>query len=558
MTTVFPFDRLPLHPEPYPLETLTSYLLRLAALNGFPTMASFSHFCFTDKELPFRRRLLDTPPKSLQRLAMITGQSEDRLWATTSQSLLNKFNRNHLSSSIPSAFLKNSQSHHLRYCPSCLADTLYIRLPWRFLMLEGCVHHQCQLLDTCGHCGSTLNLPSDPQHFGYCPSCQKPLHTSIPIPLTEEEHKITQSRYDDLVYLLTPQDWEEQPQAIAASIGPWLAFTRRQLNIPCLVIAQYANTCKGFTHSVESGRTLSLTTFDAYSRYLDALNLSWRNLFPVLINNFQDTPAILDNLWTQHLVQHAQSIIDRMIADNCLVTHTGLAQQLGIAFQTFLKIPELLVLIEAYQQSNTPQQWRQQRSQALYDKTYLAIQRLHAQSISITRKTLQDAVGVSINTLRMYPQVKQLIEEHTGLAQLQHRRAQRPVELLQRVKHIVYQLEASSETITLRRIAQRLGLSPSAISHSRYQDIRDFIKQKSEQQHEARLQQRSEELLLEIEVAIQELEATDQMVTQRTVAHMIGMARASLYYYPAVQQRLQQIPGRSNSARYKRDHSHCL
>ncbi|GAB5426330.1 MAG: hypothetical protein Crog4KO_34770 [Crocinitomicaceae bacterium] len=247
-----------------------------------------------------------------------------------------------------------------------------------------------------------------------------------------------------------------------------------------------------------------------------------------------------------------------MIADNCLVTHTGLAQQLGIAFQTFLKIPELLVLIEAYQQSNTPQQWRQQRSQALYDKTYLAIQRLHAQSISITRKTLQDAVGVSINTLRMYPQVKQLIEEHTGLAQLQHRRAQRPVELLQRVKHIVYQLEASSETITLRRIAQRLGLSPSAISHSRYQDIRDFIKQKSEQQHEARLQQRSEELLLEIEVAIQELEATDQMVTQRTVAHMIGMARASLYYYPAVQQRLQQIPGRSNSARYKRDHSHCL
>src|SRR5690606_24735718 len=188
---------------------------------------------------------------------------------------------------------------HLRYCPSCLADTLYIRLPWRFLMLEGCVHHQCRLHDTCGHCGSTLNLPADPQRFGYCPSCQKPLHTSIPIPLTDEEQKIAQSRYDDLIYLLTPQAWEEQPQLIIASIGPWLAFIRRQRSISRLAIARHAHMHKSFTRSVERENHPWQTTFDAYSRYLDALSLNWRRLFPILIDKFQDSPAILDDLWTQ-------------------------------------------------------------------------------------------------------------------------------------------------------------------------------------------------------------------------------------------------------------------
>ncbi len=558
MTTIYPFDRLPLHPGPYPLETLTSYLLRLAASNSFPTMASFSRFCFADKQLPFRRRLLDTPPKSLQRLAMISGQSEERLWATTSQSLLNKFNRNHMSSSMPTAFLKNSLSHHLRYCPSCLSDTLYIQLPWRFLMLEGCVHHQCRLLDTCGHCGSTLYLLPDPHRFGYCPNCKQPLHTSPSISLTEEEQTIAQSRYDDLVYLLTPQDWEEHTQSIAASIGPWLAFIRRQLNIPCLVIAQHANTGKGFTRLVECEDRPWQTTFDAYSRYLDILNLNWRDLFPIIIDKFQDTPAILDNLWTHYLVQQAQPIIEQMIEDNCLVTHTGLARQLGIAFQTLQKIPELIALLETYQPSNTPQQWTQRRSQELYDKTYQAIQTSQEKSIFITQKTLQDAVGVSINTLHTYPQVKQLVDNHTGLAHHQQLHAQRHEELLQRVKNIVHQLEASSETITLARIVCQLGLSRSGISQAPYQTIRDFVKQKAQQQHVERLQQRGEELLLEVEAAIQQLQETDQIVTQRTVAQMIGMARSSLGYYPAVQQRLQQIPGRSNSARYKRENSHCL
>ena len=40
------FDVLPVHPQPLPLESLTSYLMRLAEANHITSMTGLSAICF--------------------------------------------------------------------------------------------------------------------------------------------------------------------------------------------------------------------------------------------------------------------------------------------------------------------------------------------------------------------------------------------------------------------------------------------------------------------------------------------------------------------------------
>ena len=71
-----------------------------------------------------------------------------------------------------SMFLKGSISKTLRYCPECLQEDLYIRLPWRFISLEICPIHQCRILDECPNCQKPLPLIAKGFDIRQCPSCK--------------------------------------------------------------------------------------------------------------------------------------------------------------------------------------------------------------------------------------------------------------------------------------------------------------------------------------------------------------------------------------------------
>ena len=44
------FEVLPIHPRPQPMETLTSYLTRLAEANGIPNICRLQPIIFPDRE----------------------------------------------------------------------------------------------------------------------------------------------------------------------------------------------------------------------------------------------------------------------------------------------------------------------------------------------------------------------------------------------------------------------------------------------------------------------------------------------------------------------------
>ena len=86
---------LPLHPQPQPLESFTSYLIRLAEANGLQSICELVALVGS----PRRRQesLHNSPdypaPSFYAGLAQITGCSEERLLQTTFHFLIRRFGR---------------------------------------------------------------------------------------------------------------------------------------------------------------------------------------------------------------------------------------------------------------------------------------------------------------------------------------------------------------------------------------------------------------------------------------------------------------------------------
>src|SRR5579871_1135197 len=148
-------DRLPLHPQPEPLESFSSYLLRLTEANEHRRYSDLSHLFSIPTSTFFQ--IADYPLRSFGVLPKRTGCSLDRLLATTLFHVAKKFRR----STLPlffARFFAGSLGNFLRYCPACLKEAPYYSLLWRFLALPGCDTHQLRLLEQCGHCGSQIPL----------------------------------------------------------------------------------------------------------------------------------------------------------------------------------------------------------------------------------------------------------------------------------------------------------------------------------------------------------------------------------------------------------------
>ncbi len=170
------FDVLPLHPRPEYLESLTSYLMRLAEYNGISSMDGLSALCFPHQDRRITRGIADYPPVSFGDLTRAGTWSEEILRTTTFFHLAAKFRRSTLPQPV-SRFLSGCVGQYLRYCPACFAEQrvrCYL-LPWRFLMLTYCCKHMCRLLETCGHCDELIPLFTSPFKLGNCPRCQQSL-----------------------------------------------------------------------------------------------------------------------------------------------------------------------------------------------------------------------------------------------------------------------------------------------------------------------------------------------------------------------------------------------
>lgn len=288
------FDVLPLHPQPEYLESLTSYLMRLAELNGISSIDGISALCFPYQDRRITREIADYPPISFGQLITAGLCSEEMLRATTFFHLAAKFGRSTLPQPV-SRFLSRCVSQYLRYCPVCVTEQQvpYYLLSWRFLTLTCCWKHKCRLLDICKHCSQTVPLFAAPFKLGNCPRCLRGLALCTTSLVTDEaELQTAACVQNEIVFLLTPQLWEANSTSIIKLVGRQLARTRQAKRLTVVEIANQIGVTPTVIEGMERGNFQNKgATFQSYLKYVNYLSLGLKEIFSDAINPSDHIPA---------------------------------------------------------------------------------------------------------------------------------------------------------------------------------------------------------------------------------------------------------------------------
>jgi len=276
---LFYFDSLPSHAQPSWLESLTSYVTRLARGNHMYTVDALTAVGFPTSDRRVARELEDYPPLSLDSLSMVAACPVPSLLATTFHYLALKFGRS--SSPQPlSRFLRGSVSAHLRYCPDCVAEHHYYSLTWRFLMLEGCVRHGCRLLDKCSSCNQPIRLLSAPFEIAKCSSCRADIGQHKAPRLHPAERRKVLERFFDIVFLLSPRVRDDDDRDAAKYVGRRLGTERRLMSLMAAEMAERIGVSLSEVEGIERGNVTGRgASFSSYVRYMSQLGMTMRDIF---------------------------------------------------------------------------------------------------------------------------------------------------------------------------------------------------------------------------------------------------------------------------------------
>jgi DNA-binding XRE family transcriptional regulator len=288
------FDVLPLHPPPEYLESLTSYLMRLAEVNGISSIDGISALSFPDQDRRITRDIADYPPGSFGQLTIVGACSEETLRLTTFYHLAIKFGRSTLPQPT-SRFLSGCISQYLRYCPVCLTEqrVCYYLLLWRFMMLTCCCEHKCRLLESCEHCDALIPLFTSPFKLGSCPKCQHSLKMCVAASVSDEgELGIAGHVYDDLAFLLSPQLWEVDSSSIINRVGRRLVYIRQMKRLTAVEVANQIGVTLTVIEGIERGDVQGRgATLQSYFKYTQYLGLSLKELFCDVIGLSEHMPT---------------------------------------------------------------------------------------------------------------------------------------------------------------------------------------------------------------------------------------------------------------------------
>lgn len=141
--------------EPFPDESIASYIMRLADDNAYLTVADYviAH---------------DSWSLSILRSTVSAGKG-----ATQPVD-------DHLQ---PARFL---QVGNRRFCPTCLGEAAYWRHGWEYSLVVYCLRHKAWLEDRCATCGATIEFWQRPSP--HCQSCGELLRHVEQHPLLRDDH----------------------------------------------------------------------------------------------------------------------------------------------------------------------------------------------------------------------------------------------------------------------------------------------------------------------------------------------------------------------------------
>jgi hypothetical protein len=402
------WQQLPLHPQPAALESLTSYITRVAQANGLQTTAELVTQAFgTGYTWQSLRSFPDGSATSILGLTTLTGCTRTDLEATTLLPLGRHFGRANSTRTLRS-LLQGSLASHLRYCPECLAehDFPYYRLHWRFLILSGCLTHHCKLLDYCRHCDAPIpHLPHLPQ-TAVCPTCRRDLRTSQPFPLSEDEEHMLSRRTSDLLFLLCSpaQSQEGDPRA---TLGKRYSFKRQQRGLSLQEVASLTGLNPQILSEIEYTSVSKKATFLDYIQYADMIGIALEEVLSISV-----PPVSLDE---DALLARVDETIQEWMGQK-QSTKLAFSKQTGVSNKLLRKYPRINSRLLAchLQQSFISAQKNQQREEELVQLVLNAIKQLEALKKPITQQRIAKLVGMTPHGLRFYPRVEALLIQVTS------------------------------------------------------------------------------------------------------------------------------------------------
>ena len=291
MTDTWYFDALPYRPTPHPDECLSGYILRLAAANGSMRLLNFSQLLFPDGQQIGRMNALrwEYPQADWGNSPQLTQCGVDGLTMLTLLPLVRKFYVLPPTRRAGWAIghtLRDIVDPHLKICPVCVRETPYVRLLWRFTLVDICLKHRRKLVHHCPCCKNHLTVITSKQRHLHCSYCDADLtQGSWPMqPATSKDFAAQQTIQNDLRFLLnpsvaltrleiqTPIKTAWRGDEVTRHIGLKFRHLRDQRGMSAWRLELELNMSKHSIYDIESGLRAPISR---YQFYLSALGHSW-------------------------------------------------------------------------------------------------------------------------------------------------------------------------------------------------------------------------------------------------------------------------------------------
>ena len=528
------------------MESLTSYLTRVAAENLFKSVNQFSSA--TGTRLGFQLQQPDTVPPTWGNFTDAVACSEARLLETTFFLLGAKFGRVDHKQRLGN-FIGDSISQTLQFCPKCLEENGCYLLPWRFSRLKGCVRHNCRLIERCPECGEPVRLFGQPLRIAVCNTCGYDLCQCHPEIMDSEQTNSTWRAQLDLEYLLAPQPWK--PEQIVKAIGPWMGYLRKEKRLTIAQVADQLDIDREVFKGIESPNPSAKRgqKLNHYFDYAAFLGVSMRELFELVTREIEDDPQKAEQsrkeIFEAALLSKVKTAAKRLEDSEQEVTQRAIGNIVAMSVDSLKHYPTVREYLESFTAPHVLQIKRLERENTFLDQAKTAVLKLRGRGEAVTQTAIGQEMGRAPEGFRLYERLYTYVLEVADSPQeIEH-------SLLERVRDAIDQLEAADQLVSAEAVGRIVGMTPEGLK--KYVLIRPLIEEIAQnyQQHN---QQLPDIYLDLVQSAEQELVANGLLVTQEAIAMKLAVAVETLKHHQIVRDYLKTLVRRYrayNSALYK-------
>jgi len=394
-----------------------------------------------------------------------------------------------------SRFLHGSVSTSARYCPQCLAEEPFFRLPWRFTRLNVCPHHHCWLLNQCQSCGAEIPFISQNFQIGICESCHETLGDKTAAAITDlkviEEESLT---YQSIIKILTFSG-DASLEMHRKSMGRKLLEARISHSYS---ISQLARLVKTDAWQIRYNETAIDKPYCGYLEVIlktaEILELSMEIFLDINpdeanppVSTADDKGPIVDVVETRKKIKHTSST-----------------------------------------------KWNHILRKELPEKIYKAIEVLKENDQRITRANVRRILGVSfinsINNPDVIKAIQTIKEERTK----QYKRKR--MLIAEKANKLSNEIKENGDIPKYDRICEEMGISRTC--------LRDTLRKehlKSVSRHRDHYEEIAKDPLLAINQAMSKLETQNIPISQSSIAQTLKVSAAFLLRQPKVRELFNEL-----------------